>query len=110
MRKPSSKTATREVTQTAARKRRLSNVKTRPGETLSSAEENVLRMHHGMEVGLHDPLPSNAVNSALRQYLLDIEKRAYLATGRHLQDPEGEEPEANDEAKDRIVAKLKRAR
>lgn len=112
MRKTPAKTATREATTTTTRKRRLSNVKARAGETLTSAEENTLRMHHGMETGLHAPLPSNAVNSALRAYLLEIEKRAYEATGRHLQPLDGEDDddtvaEANN-PKEKIVAKLKK--
>lgn len=115
MRKTPAKTTTRETT-TPARKRRLSHVKSRAGEGLTSAEENTLRMHHGLEAGLHTPLPSNAVNSALRQYLLEIEKRAYEATGRHLEGMEEEEdavepvparPKAAAPAKAKIVAKLK---
>ena len=118
MRKSTAKTATKEAT-TTQKKRRLSNVATRPGETLTSAEENVVRMNHGLEVGLHAPLPSNAVNAALRQYLLEIEKRAYLATGRHLQqedDDDGEAaapakaqaPKEASPAKEKIVARLRK--
>jgi hypothetical protein len=114
MRKSTAKTATKEAT-TTSKKRRLSNVTTRAGETLTSAEENVVRMNHGLEVGLHAPLPSNAVNAALRQYLLEIEKRAYLATGRHLQAEEDEDeapraqaPKNASPAKEKIVAKLRK--
>lgn len=64
------------------KKRRLTRVEPRPGQTLTSAEENVMRMHHGLDAGLHTPLPTNAINAAIRQQLLEIELRAYQATGR----------------------------
>jgi len=109
MKRAPAKTATREATATTTiRKRRLSNVQARSGESLTSTEEAALRMHHGVDAGLHQPLPTNAINAAIRQQLLEIERRAYEMTGRHLRDDENGDTEARaPSAKDKIVAQLK---
>lgn len=112
MKRAPAKTATREATVTTTiRKRRLSNVQARAGETLTSTEEATMRMHHGIDAGHHQPLPTNAINAAIRQQLLEIELRAYEMTGRHLE-AENDKAESNGKsakqsAKDKIVAQLK---
>jgi hypothetical protein len=114
--KAPTKTATREATVTTVRRRRLTNVQTRQGDALTSTEENTLRMHHGLDVGLHTPLPTNAINAAIRQQLLEIEIRAYEATGRYLDRAEVDGKSETDatpakprrSAKDKIVASLRK--
>lgn len=118
------KTVTRSTEGAATvKKRRLTRVEARAGQSLTSAEENVMRMHHGLDVGLHTPLPTNAINAAIRQQLLEIELRAYQATGRwqdhgdDADDAEEAAPAATarparkpaaSAAKDKIVSQLKK--
>lgn len=92
------------------RTRRLTSVSPRSGQTLTSAEENVLRMHHGLTVAQDEPLPTNAVTAALRQQLLEIETRAYTATGRAQQEPGGEDEAAPvpSATKSKIVSRLRK--
>ncbi|MEW5852415.1 MAG: hypothetical protein AB2A00_26745 [Myxococcota bacterium] len=109
-RAPATKTATRTQTAvtTTTRKRRLTKVEPREGQTLTSKEENTLRMHFGLDAGLHQPLPTNAINAALRQQLLEIELRAYEATGRYKQRDEDDEDESTARSpKDKIISQLR---
>ena len=117
---PASSARSRAAVTTQARKKRLTRVDPKAGQSLTSLEENMLRMHHGVDAGLHTPLPTNAINAAIRQQLLEIELRAYAATGRHLQrleEDDGEDGEAEaaepvkarprTAAKEKVVARLR---
>ena len=112
--RPTTRPATAVVTST--RTARSAKVQPKTGEALSSTEENLVRMRHGLAVGLDTPLPSNAVTAALKQKLLEIELRAYEATGRaelsrapamQRVPAEGEPDAPRRTAKDRIIARLR---
>jgi hypothetical protein len=73
-------------------------------------------MRQGLGVPLDAPLPTNAVSAALKQKLLEIELRAYEATGRAdisrapvmQRVPAEDEPDApRRTTKDRIIARLR---
>lgn len=51
------------------------------GTTTTSLEEAVFRMKHGISLDKSAPLPSNAVNSEVEEFLLEIELRALKHTG-----------------------------
>lgn len=69
-------------TKTATETRRLKSTEPKAGKQLSSLEENVVRMHHGVSVKADAGLASNAVNEELAGQLLDMEVDAHIATGR----------------------------
>ena len=91
------KTSTETSTRTG---RRLENLPADAGQKLSSLEENVLRMHHGLaEVG---KIETVTMSDELAEKLHAIEARAFEMTGRadKLRN-QAESP------KDKIVEKLK---
>jgi hypothetical protein len=73
------------MTKTTKKTGTKTSVKTLPKEAskvLTSLEENVLRMHHGIsEVGTTE-LGTKAVSAELAEMLYAIEARAYEMTGR----------------------------
>ncbi|HEY1099552.1 MAG TPA: hypothetical protein VGF99_11520 [Myxococcota bacterium] len=77
-----SKTTTEETTTTATETRRVTSLEPRAGQQLSSLEEAVVRMHHGVSVRAEAELATNAVSDELAAQLLTIEVDAHLATGR----------------------------
>lgn len=78
------KTATTTTTtkQTTTETRRVKSLTPKTGRQLSSLEEAVVRMHHGVSVRAEAELSSNAVTDELATELLDREVDAHIATGR----------------------------
>jgi hypothetical protein len=77
-----SKTTTTTTTTTATETRRVQSLEPRAGAQLSSLEEAVVRMHHGVSVRAEADLATNAVTDTLAAQLLSIEVDAHIATGR----------------------------
>ena len=77
-----SKTTTTNTTTTATETRRITSLEARAGQQLSSLEENVVRMHHGVSVRAEAELATNAVTDDLAAQLLNIEVEAHISTGR----------------------------
>ncbi len=77
-----SKTTTTSTTTTATETRRVTSLEPRAGQQLSSLEEAVVRMHHGVSVRAEADLATNAVNDDLAAQLLNIEVEAHITTGR----------------------------
>jgi predicted TIM-barrel enzyme len=79
-----SKTTTTTTTSTTAKTetRRVTSLEPKAGRQLSSLEEAVVRMHHGVSVKAQAVLATNAVTDALADQLLDMEVDAHIATGR----------------------------
>lgn len=78
------KTATTKTTttETTTETRRVQSLAPKAGKQLSSLEEAVVRMHHGVSVRAEAALSSNAVTDELASELLDREVDAHIATGR----------------------------
>jgi len=100
-----SKTTT---TTTTRETQRVTSLEPREGRMLSSLEESVVRMHHGVSVKADAALPTNGVNDDVMTQLLEMEVRAFEATG--LLDELDDVPEGAvlNEATSRIVAELKK--
>jgi len=75
-------TTTSTTTTTRTETRRVKSLEAKAGRQLSSLEEAVVRMHHGVSVKPTAALASNAVTEALADQLLDMEVDAHIATGR----------------------------
>jgi hypothetical protein len=75
-------TTTTTSTTTATQTRRITSTQPKAGRQLSSLEEAVVRMHHGVSVKPEATLASNAVTDELASQLLDREVDAHIATGR----------------------------
>ena len=75
-------TTTTTTTQTTTEARRVQSLTPKAGKQLSSLEEAVDRMHHGVSVRAEAELVSNAVTDDLAAELLDREVDAHIATGR----------------------------
>lgn len=67
---------------TTAEPQRVQSLATKPGQTLSSLEESVVRMHHGISLRADAALRSNATDDTLRERLLNMEVDAFIASGR----------------------------
>lgn len=96
------------TTTTTTTTQRVTSLEPKDGRLLSSLEESVVRMHHGVSLKPGARLPTNGVNDEVMAQLLEMEVRAFEETGRidELDDvPEGAEP---NEATSRIVAELKK--
>jgi len=77
------KTTTETVTTTTTTTtKRLSSLATKDDAQLTSAEEAVLRMHHGISVNPDAQLATNGVNDDLMAQLREMELKAFEATGR----------------------------
>ena len=95
------------TTQTLETKR-VTSLESREGQRLSSLEEAVVRMHHGVSVKPEAQLATNGVNDEVMAQLLEMEVKAFEQTDRldELDDiPEDRRP-LND-ATERVVSKLK---
>jgi hypothetical protein len=95
-------------TTTTRETQRITSLEAREGKMLTSLEENVVRMHHGVSVKAEAQLPTNGVTEEVMGELLEMEVRAFEETGRadDLDDiPEGAE---ENERTSRIVAELKK--
>jgi hypothetical protein len=76
-------TETTTTTTTEARTQRVKSLATKPGAVMSSTEEAVLRMHHGIAVKPEAALASNAVTAKLAVELHDREVDAFIESGMH---------------------------
>ena len=77
------KTTTETVTTTTTvQTKRLSSLATKDDAHLTSTEESVLRMHHGFSVSPDAQLATNSVNDEVKAQLLEMELKAFEATGR----------------------------
>jgi hypothetical protein len=81
---PQEKSATTTTTTQTLEKQtqRVTSLEAKDGKTLSSLEEAVVRMHHGVSVRADARLPTNGVNDELMADLLQMEVRAFEMTGR----------------------------
>ncbi len=111
-RKTATTTTTTKTTATEAR--RIQSLEPRVGRQLSSLEEAVVRMHHGVSVRAEGTLQSNAVTDELATELLDREVDAHIATGRADELPDvpqestnGNKPKGNAKSQ-KLVAALKK--
>ena len=62
--------------------RRITSLVAKPGKVLSSLEEAVVRMHHGVSVKPQAQLPTNGVTDALMGEFFEMEIRAHTESGR----------------------------
>ncbi len=101
------KSTTSTTTRTEVKTRRVQSLEPREGRELSSVEEAVVRMHHGVSVKPDAKLPTNGVNDDLMRKLLEMEVRAFEKSGRmdELEDIP-DDARATNEATRRIVAEL----
>ncbi len=81
-RKTAATTTTTTTTTKQTQTRRLTSLEPKVARQLSSLEEAVVRMHHGVSVRAEAELQSNAVTDELAAELLDREVDAHIATGR----------------------------
>ncbi len=89
--------------------RRVQSLEPREGQLLTSLEEAVVRMHHGVSMKAEALLPTNGMNDELMARLHEMEVRAFEVTGRidELDDvPEGA---SSNERTARIVDELKKS-
>jgi hypothetical protein len=77
-----STTTTTTTTTKTTKTKRLTQLVAEPGKLLSSLEESVVRMHHGISIKPEAALTSNAVNLEVAEDMEDIEIDAYVETGR----------------------------
>jgi hypothetical protein len=77
--KTTAKTDARPGAQTT---RRVTSLEAKQGKTLTSLEEAVVRMHHGVSVKPQAELPTNGVNDKVMGELVEIEVRAHIESGR----------------------------
>ncbi|MCC7111965.1 MAG: hypothetical protein IT382_21905 [Deltaproteobacteria bacterium] len=82
------KTTTTTTAQTARTKakaretRRVTSLEPKSGAHLSSLEEAVVRMHHGVSVKAQAPLASNGATDELMGQFFEMEVRAHVESGR----------------------------
>lgn len=97
-------------TSTATKTQRITSLEPRDAKQLTSLEEAVVRMHHGVSVQPDAQLPTNGVSDELMTKLLEMEVKAFEETGRldELDDiPENEPGRVVNEQTARIVRELK---
>jgi len=75
-------TTTSTTTTKKTETRRVTSLQARPGKQLTSLEEAVVRMHHGVSLKPDAALANNGVTEELASQLLDREVDAHIATGR----------------------------
>jgi hypothetical protein len=75
-------TSTSTTTTSKTETRRVTSTQPKTGRQLSSLEEAVVRMHHGVSLKPEAALATNGVTEALASQLLDMEVDAHIATGR----------------------------
>jgi hypothetical protein len=76
------KAAAKAAAKAAVQPQRVTSLEPAAGRQLSSLEEAVVRMHHGVSVKAAATLATNAVTDVLAGQLLDMEVDAHIATGR----------------------------
>ena len=69
-------------TTTKTETRRITTLEPRDGQLLTSLEESVVRMHHGVSLRPEARLATNGSNDELMAELLERELAAFEATGR----------------------------
>jgi hypothetical protein len=62
--------------------RRVTSLEAKDGKALSSLEEAVVRMHHGVSVKKEAQLPTNGVTDELMAQMFEMEVRAHVESGR----------------------------
>jgi hypothetical protein len=62
--------------------RRITSLEAKSGHVLTSLEEAVVRMHHGVSVKAQAQLPTNGVTDELMGQLFEMEVRAHVESGR----------------------------
>ncbi len=108
------KTATTATTEKVKETRRVTSLEAKSGKVLTSLEEAVVRMHHGVSVKAQAQLPTNGVTDELMAQLFEMEVRAYVESGRidDLPDvPAGKSrrgPRAQNARTAKVVAELKK--
>lgn len=83
-------TTSRTVTRTQAERatskaretRRITSLEPKGGKVLTSLEEAVVRMHHGVSVKPQAQLATNGVTDELMGQLFEMEVRAHVESGR----------------------------
>jgi hypothetical protein len=100
------KTATVETTKTVETKR-VTSLEAREGQRLTSLEEAVVRMHHGVSLKPDAPLATNGVSEEVMGRLLEMEVNAFEKTGRIDELDDVPADAARNEATASIVDKLK---
>jgi hypothetical protein len=94
-------------TTTTTKTLRVTSLEPRGGQQLTSLEEAVVRMHHGVSIKPDAELATNGVNDQVMQQLLEMELKAFTESGRidDLEDiPEGA---TSNEKTAKIVSELK---
>ena len=94
-------------TTTTTKTLRVTSLEPRGGQQLTSLEEAVVRMHHGVSIKPDAELATNGVNDQVMQQLLEMELKAFTESGRidELDDiPEGA---SSNEKTAKIVSELK---
>ncbi len=94
-------------TTTTVKTQRITSLEPKSGQQLSSLEEAVVRMHHGVSVKPDAQLPTNGFSDEVMQDLLQRELEAFEKTGRidELDDiPEGAQQNPQTQ---RIIGALK---
>lgn len=107
-------TATSKTAVRARETRRVTSLEARDGKALSSLEEAVVRMHHGVSVKPQANLATNGTTDELMAQFFEIEVRAHVESGRidDLPDvPQGKKDpggRAKNERTAKVVAELKK--
>lgn len=70
------------ATTRARETRRVTSLEPKGGKVLTSLEEAVVRMHHGVSVKPQAQLPTNGVTDELMAQLFEMEVRAHVESGR----------------------------
>lgn len=107
---PREKSTTTTTTRTLEHEtQRVTSLEPKEGQRLTSLEEAVVRMHHGVSVKPEAKLPTNGVSEELMARLLEMEVRAFEETGRadELDDIPASEASDNEQTR-RIVSELKK--
>jgi hypothetical protein len=87
---------------------RVRSLEPREGRMLSSLEEAVVRMHHGVGVKVTVELATNGITPELLRHLTAMEARAFEMTGRLDELPEAPPRAVENERVARIVDELKK--
>lgn len=89
---------------------RVTSLEPKPAKALTSLEEAVVRMHHGVSVKNDAVLATNGVTDELMQKLLEMEVAAFTKSGRidELDDPPAGARRAPNPRTSKIVAELKK--
>jgi hypothetical protein len=106
---PKSDKKTRAQVTTQVKTQRVTSLAPKADETLSSLEEAVIRMHHGVSLKANAELATNMANEELREELVGMEVDAHVSTGRIDDLPEipAQSAGASNAKTDDIVGKLK---